>query len=243
MILDQEEKNILIKLAHGVKEFASNELTYSFSNAILQLIKKDLIKEEKITKEDKNIAVYSLTNTGRTYASSMEGKSAIIKQKPIITCFVVGMDENNNKILFNQRTKEPFFGILGVNGGKMDFGNSPKEAAKREFFEETNLTGDLKLGIIANYHTYNDDELMHHMISFYYYSTTLTGELKEIDREGKNMWLTIDEANSNYEMFPELMDLITTIKENKENNNIAHLNITRKQVNNKFVSYKIEKEL
>lgn len=48
-------------------------------------------------------------------------------------------DENYENLLLMRRKKEPYTGLLNGIGGKIDNGETPHEAVKREFYEETNF--------------------------------------------------------------------------------------------------------
>jgi 8-oxo-dGTP diphosphatase len=53
---------------------------------------------------------------------------------------VDGILEMDNRILYIKRRNEPFKGIWGFPGGKVDIGERVEDALKRELYEETGLT-------------------------------------------------------------------------------------------------------
>lgn len=101
---------------------------------------------------------------------------------------------DQDKYLFYKRTEWPF--SLTVPSGHVDIGESPKDAASRELFEETGIKGKLQLlGSVevdgdscsagADYHLWH---------AFILYFDKTKGEVM-ISEEGENaLWLTLDEA-------------------------------------------------
>ncbi|WP_448378037.1 NUDIX domain-containing protein [Fervidobacterium sp.] len=69
------------------------------------------------------------------------------KQKVATICYA----ENDGKILFLLRKKEPFSGHLVPPGGHVEEGEDVESATKREFLEETGLElVDLKLKMVTS---------------------------------------------------------------------------------------------
>src|SRR4030095_14025889 len=60
--------------------------------------------------------------------------------------------QQDSKILFAKRKKEPFKGILGLPGGFVNIGETIEEAARREVKEETSLDIELTdiLGVYSD---------------------------------------------------------------------------------------------
>ncbi len=185
-------------------EVPSNKFTYHLN----QLVEDDIIKKED--------TIYTLTAEGTHLISSIDGQEIAAKKKPIVCSFVLAYD--GEKILLNKRLKQPFYGYVGVPGGKIEFGSRIPEEASRELLEETGLSaGKMELKQIVNYRTYDDDskELMHQVIGFFFLATELKGELKKIDREGENFFLK-PEDTKNHKMYPDIelyKDIILTTKQ------------------------------
>lgn len=70
-------------------------------------------------------------------------------------CIMV-INQENNKLLFCKRTKDPYKGLFNLVGGKIENGENGFEAAYRELFEETGIN--------------SDDIELHHMMDFTYYN-------------------------------------------------------------------------
>tara|TARA_B100000315_G_C14450393_1_gene528825 strand:+ start:89 stop:745 length:657 start_codon:yes stop_codon:yes gene_type:complete len=209
------------------KECESNKFNYH----IQKLVDSELIIKEK---ED-----YCLTNKGKTIVTHLDGVTGDRKQKPVVCSFILGYMPDKKKILVNLRKKEPFYGYVGIPGGKIDFGISPKKTAEEEFLEETGLVGDMKLKVVSNYNTYNDGELMHHLIAFTYVCENPSGSLIKENREGKNMWIDIKELE-NHSRYPDIDELID--KSLSVDAEVKFLNLNRWQKNGLFVDMKVLKE-
>lgn len=180
---------------------------------------------------------YFLTNEGKTYISAIDGETAKVKPRPIVCSFIIGFKKETDEILINIRKKEPFYDYVGIPGGKIDFGSSPMDSAKKEFMEETGLEGDLRLVGISNYNTYEgkhdiiDRVPMHHVIAFTYVSENCTGSFIETTREGENLWIPRSSLR-NYSHYPEIAHFIDSVLSSNE---IKYFNIDRFQKEGKFL--------
>ena len=54
-------------------------------------------------------------------------------------CIVI-FNKNKDKLLFCKRAKDPYKGLYNFVGGKLEKGESSKDAAYRELYEETGIT-------------------------------------------------------------------------------------------------------
>lgn len=76
-----------------------------------------------------------------------------------------------NKVLLIKRVKEPYAGFWGLPGGKVDFGEHPKETAVREVEEETGIRCEFNsFKGVASEIIKEDDKIAHH---FLFYLCTL----------------------------------------------------------------------
>jgi ADP-ribose pyrophosphatase YjhB (NUDIX family) len=144
---------------------------------------------------EQNGDLYTLTPKGTALISSLDGQNFNENRKPLVCVFV--MAQKSGKILVNERKKQPFMGYIGIPGGKLDFGSTVPAQAAQELLEETGISAKkFELMLITNYRTIDKDknELTHHIVGFFYLATGISGELKVDDREGKNMFITVKQA-------------------------------------------------
>ena len=187
------------------KAFPSNKFDYHL---------KQLVGEGLIIKKNN---LYSLTNKGTQVISSIDGVNIEDKRKPISCVFILGYDEEKDLVLLNQRKKQPFMNVVGVPGGKIEFGQSIRSQAKDEFFEETGLVAkNMDLKLITNYRTVDEcsGELSHHVIGFFFLATGLSGELIEKNREGLNMFVKLSDTK-NMKKYPDFDFFTSELLKNK----------------------------
>lgn len=181
----------------------SNKFNYHLKSLVLE----GFIEQ----KEDK----YTLTPRGMQLISSLDGVKIEENRKPIVCAFVLAY--KNGKILVNERGKQPFLGYIGIPGGKLDFGKRIPEQAAQELIEETGLNAKkFELKLITNYRTFDEDkkEQTHHVIGFFFLATGIGGTLKEEDREGKNMFMTLSQAKK-MKRYPDFDFFTKTLLESK----------------------------
>ena len=153
---------------------------------------KKMLEEGYIVKVDKR---YSLSVKGKEYANRMDTDENEIEKQPkisvVITLERVG-ENGEREFLFQQRKKNPYYDFWGRVGGKMRWGETVIEAAKRELLEETGLEAELSYKLL--YHKRDFDKksgrLLEDKIFLCVYANEYTGELTEEFEGGLNKWMT-----------------------------------------------------
>jgi 8-oxo-dGTP pyrophosphatase MutT (NUDIX family) len=177
-----------------------------FTKHLNYLQKQDLIV--------KNNGLYSLSDSGKEFANRMDTDSLKLERqaKLCIALHAVRKGKSSNEYLVHQRLKEPFYGWYGSHSGKIRWGETPLNCAKREFLEETGLTGEFKLtGIVHYHHFHKDGRLLEDKYFWVYKVTNVIGELKETVPEGKNIWMTEKQYRNLDNVFATFDELIEVI--------------------------------
>lgn len=149
---------------------------------------------------------YGLTTEGRKLSAFIEGETGGKAELP--TPIVVILARKEDKLLYQQRLKEPFYGYWGPISGKINFGWNPRDCAIRDLKEETNLDAqDMTFRAIQSIKTYESEKLLHHHLLYVFETTKFTGELKTELHKGLNKFMTLAEARQT-KRFP--LDFIFT---------------------------------
>lgn len=90
--------------------------------------------------------------------------------------------EQDNKLLLLQRAHEPWVGSWMIPAGYVEADEDPKDAAKREVFEETGL--DVELGDLINTYYFADDP-RGNGVAFVYKAIKVSGKIS-INSEATN---------------------------------------------------------
>ena len=152
---------------------------------------KRLVDEGLVSKSEDGR--YSLTTKGKEFANRLDTDSLKLeKQAKIgIALHPIRINKGKTEYLVHHRLKEPFFGWYGSHSGKIRWGEKPIETARREFLEETGLTGDFTLkGIIHYHHFYKDGKLLEDKYFWVFKVENIKGELQEQVEGGENIWMT-----------------------------------------------------
>lgn len=182
---------------------------------------KKLIDERYVQKLEKG---YGLTRKGKEYANRMDTDDHTIERQPKISIAITLERQSSSgerEFLFQQRKKNPYFDFWGRVGGKMRWGETVIEAAKRELKEETGLEAEFEYKLL--YHKRDFDkttkELLEDKIFLCVYSTDFKGELIESFEGGVNRWMTNEEFHRqpkrfvSVDDFQDLMDKGETVAE------------------------------
>jgi 8-oxo-dGTP pyrophosphatase MutT (NUDIX family) len=169
---------------------------------------KHLIKEGLITKKDGR---YSLTDDGKEFANRMETNALKLERQAKLGVALHAVRKKNGvtEYLVHQRLKEPFYGWYGSHSGKIRWGENPYITAKREFKEETGLSGDFKLkGIVHYHHFHKDGRLLEDKYFWVFRVNDVKGKLKEEVPEGRNIWMNEKEYRKLKNVFATVDEVI-----------------------------------
>lgn len=81
---------------------------------------------------------YKLASAGKLYIDKLSLKTFFPRFQPKIVTLVI-CQNSKGEVLVTKQRRQPFFDLLGFPYGKIHFGESIYEAAKRELKEKTNL--------------------------------------------------------------------------------------------------------
>jgi len=213
-------KEILLKIIHG-KEVGYNELSNGedITKQINELENQGLIK--KINEK------YQLTTKGKSESTYIDGLTGKIKKQPMDAVVIIAKD--GEKILMQQRQREPFHGYWGFPSGKHDYGMKMKEMAQKEFYDETGLTTEVEYKGLTTIRTYENGEIIFHHNLHIFQAKNWTGELIEKTREGINKWIPEQEINK-IKIFPDILQILKIINEN-----LNYIEMDRYQKNGEFI--------
>ena len=176
---------------------------------------KKLVESGYVTKTENG---YTLSASGKEYANRMDTDENEIEKQPKVSVVVVLEQTVNGRREFiaQQRLKQPYYGFWGRLGGKVRWGESFEEAAKRELKEETGLTADFTFKSIFHKRDYKKEtgELLEDKVFIIMYANTYSGKLIVDFEGGHNEWLTQEEFMAKEKTFESARDFINLIDQN-----------------------------
>lgn len=157
---------------------------------------------------------YRLTTQGKHFADTIDTRTFQVESQAKLSVVVMAIRWQGRKMeyLFQQRLKHPYYGYWGVISGKIRRGETPQTAGERELYEETNLTGHLKLIGVEHKRDYNlhqPTELLADKYFFVFLAQDLTGELNTNFPEGKNVWLSETQIRTLPNVFEDIPNLLS----------------------------------
>jgi len=176
---------------------------------------KHLIKEGLVAKTNGR---YSLSDEGKEFANRMDTQALKIERQAKLGVAVHATRIRNGKTeyMVHRRLKEPFYGWYGPHSGKIRWGENPLDCAKREFLEESGLTGKFTLkGIVHYHHFHKDGRLLEDKYFWVYKVENTKGELKKKVPEGENSWMTPKEYRSLKNVFATFDEVTEVINGKK----------------------------
>lgn len=183
-----------------------------FNFHITRLVELDLV--EKVGR-----GRYRLTHKGKEYANKLDTDNKTIERQPKVAVLLAVEREVNGErqLLFQQRTKNPYYGYWGFPSGKVRWGETLVETAARELMEETGLTADCKVVGLYHEHTYleESEDAIEDKLFFVTHCTNSQGKLIEKYEGGVNQWMSVEEARSQkkrYSSFETELEMIVSRK-------------------------------
>lgn len=158
---------------------------------------------------------YSLTEKGKEFSNRMDTDTSKIERQPKVAVLVVGIKNIGRKtlILTQKRLKEPFYGYTGFITGKVRWGESLLDAAKRELLEESGLSAS-KITFCGIEHKTDikDGEIKEDKLFFIYKAEILNDNLIKKFTGGENKWLEVVEVRKMENKFGDIDDILEIIQ-------------------------------
>lgn len=126
-------------------------------------------------------------------------------ERPLVGVGVVIVADGS--ILLIQRANEPGKGLWAVPGGKVDHGESLRDAARREAREETGL--DVEIGEVVWVGEHIEGE--HHIVLIDFLATRVGGDLVAADDADDARWVPLENAKD-YPLTETMHDLVDTLR-------------------------------
>lgn len=151
---------------------------------------------------------YALSIKGKEYANKLDTDSHTVERQPKTSVILV-IEKKIDGIkhyVFQERLKQPYFGFLGLVSGKVRWGETIVETARRELMEETGLTADCRIAGV--YHEiayqYDTDDQLEDKIFFIIHCVGLKGKMITEFEGGRNSWMRLDDVMSKSKVFKNL---------------------------------------
>ncbi len=129
-----------------------------------------------------------------------------VSDRPIVGVGVVIRDDEG-RILLIRRGREPGKGLWAVPGGKVEWGETMREAARREAREETGLEVDIGdivwVGEVI--------EGSYHIVLIDFAGVATGGDVMASDDAEELRWVALDEAK-NLPLTMTMHDLVDTLR-------------------------------
>lgn len=160
-----------------------------------------------------NSGEYALTPHGKEHANKLDTDTNTVEKQPKVSIVILAerQDAERRELLCQQRLKNPFFGYWGRLGGKVRWGESFVEVAKRELLEETGLMADFEFKTLYRKRDYITDgsRLLEDKLFILMQASNISGDLVEEFEGGKNAWLTSKEFEAKNKYFASAAEFQT----------------------------------
>ena len=153
----------------------------------------DLGLVEKISR-----GTYALTPRGKEYSNRLDTDNSTIERQPKSAVILALKRERKGveEFIFQERLKNPYYGYWGLPSGKIRWGETIIETARRESLEETGMDADFKVKGVYHEHVLQEEtgEMLEDKIFFVVLGTNVHGAFQDNFEGGHNEWMSFENA-------------------------------------------------
>jgi len=160
---------------------------------------------------------YSLTTKGKEFANQFDtDKIEVEKQAKVAVLIVISKSTGSEiNFLLQQRKKQPYFGYWGFVTGKLRWGETILEGAKRELVEETGLSAELRIAGIKHKMDYDQNgNILEDKYFWVILATETKGELMTEFEGGTNVWMSKEKIESQTQLFDGVIESLDMAMKN-----------------------------
>jgi ADP-ribose pyrophosphatase YjhB (NUDIX family) len=163
---------------------------------------------------------YTLTIKGKEFANRMDTDLALIERQAKVGVAIacVRTIGKRKEYLIQKRLKQPYFGYHGFPTGKIRWGETIEETAKRELKEETGLISN-NIEICGVKHKMDYDSNGNFLEDKFMFRVRINepqGKLKTNIEGGKNMWLTKKEIKKLDPLFDGFFEVLESVDKKQQ---------------------------
>ncbi len=173
---------------------------------------KKLIAAGMVAHVPKSYGQYQLTRKGKEYANRMDTEELVMEKQPKIVVDI-GIERDDGMFLFQERSKQPYYGYWGFPTGKIRWGETMVQAAARELKEETGLEADLR--VVGMHHKLDYDSegaFLEDKYLVLVHGTNPRGELVAQTETHANHWLTPEEYHGIERRFGDIHETLRYLR-------------------------------
>jgi len=144
---------------------------------------------------EKKNSIYSLTDEGKDYSNLIDSETELLEKMPKTSIVIRGVkknEEGNIEHLLTRRLRQPYFGKVGRITGKVRFGETLRQTAERELYEESGLRAksfNLEL-IYRKMRQRENGEWVQDVIFYVFLVKNFDGNLIKNALYQENFWIT-----------------------------------------------------
>lgn len=174
-----------------------------FAYHLAQLMKQGLVQHQG--------NYYSLTAAGMRHVDQLSSLTEQPRIQPKIVTQIACQNSDGEWLLY-RRNRQPFKGMIGFPYGKIHLGETIQVAANRELKEKSGLTANLTHIGEAYVISYEQDQLVSHMLFHIFLAKDFRGNLTEEGDYGQFFWqkITPTKADQYFPGFIEIYQAIST---------------------------------
>ncbi len=167
---------------------------------------KRLLDDELVTKDGDH---YTLSDKGKDFTNLLDDNMKSVEKQPKTGVIIRAARKRKNgqiEDLFCKRLKQPYYGKVGRMGGKVQFGETIEQAARRELKEEAGLEAE-NMTLEQIYHKLRhrpDGTYVQDVIFYIFFAENVSGELIKKKDIQENFWATAQEVEDGMDPYDDL---------------------------------------